>query len=113
MEGDAGSSGTARAILVPSQGVVLVTRAGRPFAERTVQPPGRTWEFRIGDAGRQRMLAYLQAGRDEGEVLAVTGPTTWFPATASYHGFHHCHHFTAGALRAARRGTGRRHVNYV
>lgn len=100
LKGEAGSSWEARAILVPSDGVVLRSRRGRPFSQRAPDPPAREWSFEIGAEGYRRLRAHLEAARSS-DVALQEGPTTYFASRSSYHALHHCHHFTARALRAA------------
>ncbi len=101
LEGDTGSSGTMRALLVPSDGVVLVTRAGRPWNERTPQPPARTWSFELTEKGYQNLKRHLALERIPDTPYLVEGQVTWYLAARDYHAFHHCHHWTARALRTA------------
>lgn len=101
MEGDTGSSGTMRAILVPSAGVVTMTRAGRPWSERTPQPPAGTWSFELTEAGYTNLKAHLVGEIEGKEPIRRTGYTKWYDAQSSYHLFHHCHHWAARALRSA------------
>ncbi len=101
LEGDTGCSGTCRALFVPSTAVVQVTRAGRPWSERTPQPPGRSWSFELSERGYRCLREHLEKERIPEPIVARTGPSEWYLAAADYHLFHHCHHWTARALRAA------------
>lgn len=101
LEGDNGVCGTLRALFLPSAGVVSVTRGDRTWAERTPQPPGRSWEFDLTDAGFARLAAFLRAEVASPTPISHAGGAEWFDAASSYHAFHHCHHWTASALREA------------
>jgi hypothetical protein len=100
LDGDSGSSGTMRAMLVLSDGVVVRAREGEPWSERTYDPPARAWSFEISEEGHRRLREHLEAERLSEEPFR-TGASTFFASTASYHALHHCHHFTARALREA------------
>lgn len=100
LEGDAGCSGTLRALFLPSTGVVQLARLGRPWSERTPQPPARQWFFRLSREGYRNLVDFCRAARSSEEPLRA-GRSTWYPARRDYHAFHHCHHWTARALRSA------------
>lgn len=101
LDGDSGCCGALRALFVPSAGVVQVTRAGRPWSERTYQPPARQWSFPLSEAGNRRLKEHLQ-GERRGERIISRGPSSrWYRSRRDYHAFHNCHHWTARALRAA------------
>ena len=101
LEGDSGSSGTMRALFWPSTGVVQVTCAGRPWSERTPQPPARAWSFNLTERGYENLKAHLTDARECPEPFLVRGAAQWYIAAHDYCAFHHCHHWTARALRAA------------
>lgn len=101
LEGDAGCCGTLRAVCVPSAGVVMVRHDGKAMAEWSPQPPVRTWEFVLSEAGYRAMVAHLEAEREGEAPIDDSRGFLWYDAARSYHAFHHCHHFTARALRAA------------
>ena len=101
LEGSNGVCGTLRALFVPSAAVVVVTRGDRTWAERTPQPPARSWEFDLTDAGLARLIEFLHADVAAPAPISHAGGSDWFDAKSSYHAFHHCHHWTAAALRAA------------
>jgi hypothetical protein len=101
LEGDSGSSGTMRALFWPSTGVVQVTRAGRPWSERTPQPPARTWSFELTEQGYRNLRNHLAGERESARPHLVERDSEWYIADCSYHAFHHCHHWTARALRSA------------
>jgi hypothetical protein len=54
------------------------------------------WTFVLSAEGLRKMRAYLDAERGD----ALTRFPGWYEGVRSYHLFHHCHHFTASALRA-------------
>jgi hypothetical protein len=101
LEGDTGACGTLAALFVPGTGVVLQTKDPRTWAERTTQPPARSWEFELTDEGWTRLVAFIDAERASEEPVSHKAGATWYDANSSYWGFHHCHHWTASALREA------------
>jgi hypothetical protein len=100
LEGDSGCSGTLRALFVPSAGVLQESRLGRPWSERTPQPPARQWSFRLSERGYRALRSFLESEGASGSPI-VEGESSWYAAAASYHLFHQCHHWTARALREA------------
>lgn len=101
LEGDSGSSGTMRALFVPSAAVVQVASTAVPWSERTPQPPARSWAFRLSENGYQRLLEFLAGSRASPVVISDALGYSWYRASDSYHAFHHCYHWTARALRSA------------
>lgn len=101
LDGDDGLKGTARAMLLPSLGVVQRVRAGRPWSKRTPQPPARQWSFQLSDAGYESLRRHLAGEIASPEPFDVERFPGSFPAARKYHAFHHCHHWTARALRSA------------
>lgn len=101
LEGDTGSSGTLRALFLPSDAVVQVTLTPTTWSERTPQPPARSWIFHLSEKGYGRLIEFLEEERASEDVLSRAWGSSWYPANESYHAFHHCYHWTARALRSA------------
>jgi hypothetical protein len=101
LEGHDGVLGTLDALFVPGAAVVVVTHADRIWAERSPQPPGRSWTFALMDAGYAGLLGFLHGELASPEVISDRNGADWYDAKSSYHAFHHCHHWTAAALREA------------
>ncbi len=101
LDGDVGPSGTLRALFLPSEGVVQVAQAGLTWSERTPQPPARMWTFYLTRRGYEKLLAHLATERKSTNVISRAGGARWYLSARSYHALHHCHHWTARALRAA------------
>ncbi len=102
MEADTGSSGTMRALLVPSTGVLQLWRGGPLWSIRTPHPPAGQWVFELSERGHERLLQFVEGSKRSAVPLSSQwAESTWFEADRSYHAFHHCHHWTARALREA------------
>lgn len=101
MDGDQGPRGVMRAMLVPSDAVVRATRAGKPWSLRAGAPPARLWSFRISEESRRRLMQHIKADRSSDRVVSTVRGSKWYEARRSYHGLHHCHHWTADVLRSA------------
>ena len=101
LEGSDGSSGSVRAMLWPSSGVIVVRADGQSLDEWSPDPPVRTWTFELTPEGHRALREYLESSRASAEPITEERGFLWYEADRSYHLFHHCHHWTAGALRAA------------
>jgi hypothetical protein len=101
LEGDDGVCGTLGALFVPGTGVIQTTRGARSWAERTPQPPARSWTFDLSEEGRARLVAHMDADVAGATPCSLRGGAVWHDAKSSYWMFHHCHHWTASALREA------------
>jgi uncharacterized protein DUF2459 len=101
LEGDNGCSGTLRALLIPSTSVVHVARAGRPWSERTPQPPARQWSFLLTEKGYRNLLEFLEAEKASSDPIVRGAESQWYLGAHDYCALHHCHHWTAQALRCA------------
>jgi hypothetical protein len=83
--------------LWPSESAVMADRFDRPYWERHAERAIERWSFVVGERGLAAMRRHL-----EGELEApVSNRPGWRSGASSYHLFHHCHHFTASALRDA------------
>lgn len=101
LEGRQGVGGALRAVLWPSAGVIEVTRTDRIWAERTPQPPADVFAFELTEVGYERVRSHLLATVAAREPVAVIGQSRFYASRDSYHLFHQCHQYAAGALRAA------------
>jgi len=101
LEGRQGVSGALRALLWPTSAVVEVGLHDRVWAERTPQPPSDRFTFHIGEEGYRRLRRYVQSSIAAPEPIATIGTSRFYPAIRSYHLFHHCHQYSARALREA------------
>ncbi len=101
LEGRQGLTGVLRALFWPSAGVVEVGRRERIWADRTPQPPAERFLFQLSQEGYLRLRQHLTSTIGESEPVATLGASTFYPAVRSYHLFHHCHQYTALALREA------------
>lgn len=97
LDGETGPLGVLRLALRPEAGVGLEVFGG-PFSERFPRDlyPDQ-WRVALGRRGYEAMLAHLEAQAGE----PIEGHPGWRRARRDYGVFHHCHHFTAAALRAA------------
>jgi hypothetical protein len=100
-EGSMGSCGSLRAMLWPTEGVVVVHDEGRPMEEWSPDPPVRSWTFELTPEGHRALRAHLEGTLGSDTPFAEERGALWYEADRSYHAFHHCHHWTADALRAA------------
>ncbi len=101
LEARQGISGVVRALFWPSTGVVEVGRHKQVWSQRTPQPPAETFTFHLTEEGYKRLRHYLESSRTAAEMVLASGRSRFYPATRSYHVFHHCHHYSAQALREA------------
>jgi hypothetical protein len=101
LEGRTGISGIVRALFWPTEGVVEVGVHDRVWADRTPQPPAERFSFQLSDQGYARLHDYLQSTIAEPKLVLTVGSSRFYPATRSYHLFHHCHQYAALALREA------------
>ncbi len=101
LEARQGISGVLRALFWPSAGVVEVGRQRQVWSQRTPQPPAETFTFHLTEEGYKRLRHYLESSRTAEETVLTAGRSRFYPATRSYHVFHHCHHYSAEALREA------------
>ena len=96
-----GCSAVCGAIFCPSEAVVVVRSDGQDMTTLTEQGPVLGWEFRLTRAGYRALVEHLEAEKAEATPFSDLRGFDWYRAAHSYHGFHHCHHFTIRALRAA------------
>ncbi|MGH7166838.1 MAG: DUF2459 domain-containing protein, partial [Nitrospiraceae bacterium] len=96
-----GLTGVLRALLWPSAGVVEVGQHVRVWADRTPQPPADRFLFQLNEEGYIRLRQHLKSTIGGSEPVATLGGSAFYPAIRSYHLFHHCHQYTALALREA------------
>ncbi len=101
LEGRQGLSGTFRTLLWPSIGVVEIAHNTNLWSERTPQPPAEQFTFHLTEQGFRRLREYLESMVEQSSPILITDGSQFYKATRSYHLFHHCHHFTAAALREA------------
>lgn len=101
LEGRQGISGVVRALFWPTAGVVEVGQQARVWADRTPQPPADRFTFHLSQDGYRRLRHYLDASIGSPHPVRSVGDTRFFPAARAYHVFHHCHQYTARALREA------------
>ncbi len=101
IENRQGVSGVLRSLFWPSPGVVEVGHHSEIWSERTPQPPADRFTFRLSEKGYLRLQRYLRAAIADTKPLLTAEESTFYLATSSYHLFHHCHHYTARALREA------------
>lgn len=100
-EGDTGSCAVCCAIFIPSAAVVLVRSDGLDMPLTSPHPPVLRWEFRLTPQGHRALIAHLEAEKANPRPFSDLRGYEWYEASSSYHGFHHCHHWTMRALRAA------------
>ncbi len=101
LEARQGITGLLRALFWPSAGVVEVGRQRQVWSRRTPQPPAETFTFHLTEEGYKRLRHYLESSRTAVKTVLTAGRSRFYPATRSYHVFHHCHHYSAQALREA------------
>lgn len=101
LEGRTGITGIFRALFWPTEGVVEVGVHDRVWADRTPQPPAERFSFQLSDQGYARLHDYLQSTIADPKLVLTVGASRFYPATRSYHLFHHCHQYAALALREA------------
>ena len=100
-DGETGSCAVCSAIFIPSAAVVLVRKDGEDMRTLSEHGPVLGWEFRLTPQGHRALLAHLEAEKAEPTPFDDLRGYDWYVATHSYHGLHHCHHWTIRALRAA------------
>lgn len=101
LEGDSGATGIMRALFWPSDGVVLKTKAKKPWSLRSRQPPSVMFTFYLSDRGYDNLVNFLKNELKSPDPIFRGVKTVWYRAKEDYTIFHHCHHFTARALREA------------
>jgi len=101
LKGRQGLQGVLRALLWPSPGVVEVGLHHQVWSERTPQPPSQGFTFQLSEEGYRRLRYYLQSTIASHEPVLASEQINFYPAAASYHLLHHCHHYTAQALSEA------------
>lgn len=101
LEGRQGLTGILRALFWPSAGVVEVGQQVGVWADRTPQPPAERFLFQLSQEGYVRLRQHLTSTIGGSEPVETLGGSTFYPAVRSYHLFHHCHQYTALALREA------------
>ena len=101
LEGKTGCSGSCGAVLWPTDATVQVSEDPVPFYRRTPQPPARHWTFWLSSRGHRRLRVFLAAEKESKDVVSNLARSRWFVAKHDYYAFHHCHHWTARALREA------------
>ncbi|HKB15737.1 MAG TPA: hypothetical protein VKF62_06715 [Planctomycetota bacterium] len=97
LENKRGLSGAIRALFWPTASVLGCDERDSPLWARRAGEEVERWSFVVSRRGLEKMRAYYESER---------GPPLphfpgWSEGTHAYHLFHHCHHVTAGALRAA------------
>ena len=97
-----GLGGVLRALFWASSGVVEVGLHEQLWSQRTPQPPADQFTFHLSENGYVRLRHYLEASKAARSPILKAGGSEFYRATDSYHVFHNCHHYAAGALRAAR-----------
>lgn len=101
LEGRQGISGTFRTLFWPSPGIVEIGHYNQLWSERTPQPPVEQFTFHLTERGFRRLRHYLESTVEKSAPILTTGRSQFYSATRSYHLFHHCHHYSASALREA------------
>jgi hypothetical protein len=101
VEGEQGISGTFRALLWPTQGVVEVGRHTSIWAERTPQPPVDVFVFQLEKEPYHQLRAFLESTIASPAPVAQMGNSKFYPSVRPYHLFHTCHQYAAHALQAA------------
>ncbi len=101
LEGRQGPTGVLRALFWPTDGVVEVGLHDRVWAVRSPQPPSDLFIFRVSEEGYHRLRSHLLSTIASSEPILARGTTTFYPASRSYHLFHQCHQYAAGALQEA------------
>ncbi len=101
LEGRMGLGGVFRALFWASPGVVEVGQYERLWSQRTPDPPSEQFTFRLSPQGYQRLRDHLAATIARREPIPTAGSSQFYAARKAYHVFHHCHHYTARALREA------------
>lgn len=101
LEGRQGPTGVLRALFWATEGVVEVGLHDRVWAMRSPQPPSDLFIFRVSDEGYHRLRSHLLATIASSEPIVTVGETRFYPAKRSYHLFHQCHQYAAGALQEA------------
>jgi hypothetical protein len=101
LEGRQGPTGVLRALFWPTEGVVEVGLHDRVWAVRSPQPPSDLFTFRVSDEGYHRLRSHLLSTIASPEPIVTAGGTSFYPAKRSYHLFHQCHQYAAGALQEA------------
>ncbi len=101
LEGRMGLGGVFRALFWASPGVVEVGQYERLWSPRTPDPPSEEFTFRLSPQGYQRLHDHLEATIARREPIPTAGSSQFYAARKAYHVFHHCHHYTARALREA------------
>lgn len=101
LEGHHGLSGVLRALFWPTPGVVEVGTHGRPWSERTPDPPAEQFRFTLSEEGFLRLRQFLEGSRLSETPLRAGGGSVFYPAQRAYSVFHQCHQYAAHALRAA------------
>jgi Protein of unknown function (DUF2459) len=101
LEGRQGLTGMLRALLWPTDGVVEVARSLDVWAIRTPNPPADLFQFRLSQAGFERLRNHLQSTIADHEPIRSAGASRFYRAGRSYHVFHQCHQYAAHALQRA------------
>lgn len=101
VEGEQGISGTFRALLWPTQGVVEVGRYPTIWAERTPNPPADVFVLQLEEEQVRQLRQFLKSSIASHMPVASSGQSKFYPSVRSYHLFHTCHQYAARALEAA------------
>jgi len=101
LEGRRGITGMVRALFWPTPGTVEVGLHDETWAARTPQPPSDLFAFRLSEEGYRRLRRHLRATIADPAPILVAGTTAFYLSQRSYHLFHNCHQYVAGALREA------------
>lgn len=101
LKGQQGISGVFRALLWVSPGVVEVGHHGQIWRARSTQRPTELFIFEVTQQGYLRLRNYLESTVASHQPISTAGGSKFYRSTPSYNLFHHCHHYTAKALREA------------
>jgi len=91
---------TARALVLPTEGVIQVSWLPPP-PEKPEFEPNQTWTFYISPEGYDRLNDYLESEKATSVILAREPESVYYHSKRSYHVFNHCNIWTARALRRA------------
>lgn len=101
LKGRQGIGGVFRAMFWCSPGIVEVGHHGQIWTRRSPQPPADLFTFEVTEQGYLRLRRYLESTVAGPQPISTAGSSSFYPSTYSYNLFHHCHHYTAKALREA------------
>ena len=101
LEGRQGLTGAFRALFWPSDGVVEIAEHDQLWSDRTPQPPSDLFNFELSEEGYTRLRTHLQSTKESLKPFKSFSKSRFYPASDSYHVFHHCHQYVARALQEA------------